>query len=248
MIGTPEQPWIDTDPFLNIDALKALEPDIIRGLCLSDHGVSIYGNLLEERHGDCLPWIRQLHERPDDDPDKQAYKAITDSFTGINRSRAQRLFVKLRFGAYSGGSNVSLRVENVYKNKNRSAFCVDTPNAKHFPTLMAYIKTLPFVDVGRVTFFVNDHDLVTPIHTDDYPCPHTNDFFWLRTNLEKKFFIYDPVERRKSYVTSHTAFFNEQLWHGTDPSTRMTFSLRVDGVFSPAFKQQLGIAGLRSYW
>lgn len=253
MLGSPEQPWIDTDPFIDLAALKAIELDIVKGICLSDLGMASYGPTMLDPLGrqDYLVARRQITQLPAEHPHRRLFDELEthtkhDAFA---LARATRIFAKIYYNIYSGGPSIPLRTSRLYADKNKADRCVETKNAVLFPSLFDYVHTrLPFSEVGRIVIFLNDHDLVTPIHSDDVPVKwHQNEFLWLRPNLAKKFFIYDRTSGAKHYVTSHSAFFNEQCWHGTDPSPNMTFSIRIDGFFTQAFREQLGIHHLNNY-
>jgi hypothetical protein len=67
-----------------------------------------------------------------------------------------------------------------------------------------------------------------------------NEFIWMRTNLDKQFYVLDPDSGERKYVTSHSAWFDSvNQYHGADAGTGLTFSIRVDGVFSDAFRAQI---------
>ncbi len=244
------QYWINTDQFIDIERLKSIELDIIKGICMTvphHHKIAVYGFTVLEKPN----WASVDHLLHHVYKDKYA-KTYNELWTEIKditqRMEAVKLFTKLAFGVYSGGVNVVLRRESDYTLKNHSQHCKDTVASLCFPSLMSYLDSLPFSEVGRAVIFLNDHDLGTPIHTDGFPGgKHTNDFLWLSTNLSKKFFIYDKTTCTKHYVASHSAFFNEHDWHGSDGVSEMNFSIRVDGVFTPEFKDQLGISHLTDY-
>lgn len=239
-----QQFWIDTDPFLDIQRLKDIELDIIRGICFAKHLASSVYDLdiaADKRHD----FIRSdLKKRV-----MAAEPAVQRLYAEINTAdrTTVALFCKLCFGAYAGGTSILLRHPRSYMMKNYASACFDTKNIDHFPSLMDFIRDLPFTEVGRVLIFINDHDLITHTHRDTDIFPHRHEFIWFRPNLDKRFFISNEDQTFKSYVTSYSTFFNEQDMHGTDASSKMCFSLRVDGVFTEQFRKQLGIDKLKYY-
>lgn len=253
MIGTPEHPWINVDPFIDIERLKSIELDIVKGICLSDLGIASYGPTMIDPLGrpDFLPVRRQILRLPAEHPHRMAFEELEqktkdDAFA---LARATRIFAKIYYNIYSGGPSIPLRNAYYYADKNKADRCINTKNAHLFPALLDFIYlSLPFREIGRIIIFLNDHDLVTPIHTDDTPTAyHKNEFLWLSTSLEKKFFVYDKENDTKYHITGHSAFFDEQCWHGTDPSPKMAFSIRVDGFFTDKFREQIGIQHLDNY-
>lgn len=229
------QLWINTDPFLDIQQLKSIELDIVRGICLSKHDPSLLyhpqGRYDFVLNGGLDTIISQ------DDPMRPLYEDIK----ATNSRTAMTFFAKLCYEAQGRGTSILLRRPSSFKVKNFAADCADTENIEHFESLMKFIKTMPFVEIGRIVLFVNDHEQRTHIHRDTNTRPHENEFIWFRPNLVKSFFILSQSRNIKSIVTSYSAFFNEMDLHGTEPSPTMTYSIRVDGMFTDEFRNQLEI-------
>ena len=86
---------------------------------------------------------------------------------------------------------------------------------------------------------------------DDEPRPVTahrdhlepgicHDFIWFRTNLNKPFYMLNSQTGEKLYLTSYSAWFDTvNQFHGSDAYDGLSFSMRVDGVFTDAFKAQI---------
>jgi Rieske 2Fe-2S family protein len=100
---------------------------------------------------------------------------------------------------------------------------------------------LPFREIGRCVLFgleANDH---APVHRDTEPgtkaeidhsisiCPRAN----------KRFFLMDPDRTYKTIIDSNVYWFNDMDWHGVEPDPFFRYSIRVDGVFEPAFLREL---------
>lgn len=256
MIANTGLPYLDTDSFIDIEKLKSLHGDIIYGICVSNTQPSCYSNLYDPiNFEDALSTYKKLISLDKNDPRVLAYDRIKTTITNKSFNTeelltAQRYFLHMTFGSYSGGFSVHILKEDKYQNKNLQRHCKPTGNAKHFPSLLQFIYSLPFSEIGRLQLFVNYPGAQTPIHSDNpvgTKTRHCNDMLWLRTNYDKKLFILDPKIGTKYYITSHSAFFNEQAWHGTEPSNKMVFSIRVDGVFTQDFKAKLGLDKFTSY-
>jgi Rieske 2Fe-2S family protein len=111
-----------------------------------------------------------------------------------------------------------------------------------FPETVDYIRTvLPFREIGRVVLFgleANDH---APLHRDTVPgsrdevehcitlCPRRN----------KRFYLADPGITKRLHVSTPLYWFNDMDWHGVEPDPFFRYSIRVDGVFDPAFVRDL---------
>jgi hypothetical protein len=85
-------------------------------------------------------------------------------------------------------------------------------------------------DSGRSVTAHRDHDGEELCH----------EFIWFRTNLEKPFYMLNPETGEKLYVTSHAAWFDTvNQYHGADRTGELSWSIRVDGRFSDAFRRKI---------
>lgn len=131
-------------------------------------------------------------------------------------------------------------------NKHRAEDCYWTDNAQNFPELMSVIERLPFSEIGRVMCFITEPNNQTVPHFDDSlvaPARPNDDFIYFSTlrGDHKKIYVMDPDTMNKYYPEPDKNFlwFNEMDYHGTDPCPRLTFTVRVEGVFLPEIKQQI---------
>jgi hypothetical protein len=85
-------------------------------------------------------------------------------------------------------------------------------------------------DSGRAVSAHRDHDSQELCH----------EFLWFRTNLSKPFYMLSPGTGEKSYVGSNTAWFDTvNQYHGADATGGLSFSIRVDGVFTDALRAEI---------
>jgi hypothetical protein len=131
-------------------------------------------------------------------------------------------------------------------NKSIASDCEWTENTKYFPSLMNLIEQMPFKEIGRVMFFITEPNNVTVPHFDDLPSPtprQNDDFIYFSTlkNKSKKIYVMDPDTLEKFYPEDGKNFlwFNEMDYHGTDPTDRLAFSIRVEGKFDLDIKKEL---------
>lgn len=102
-----------------------------------------------------------------------------------------------------------------------------TKEADEFPLLINFIKTLPFNAAGRILIIYDDVARPVPAHRD---------------------------HNEKKYVESYSAWFDSvNQFHGTDPYDGLSFSIRVDGVFTDEFKDEIpkpeyNLASTPSFW
>lgn len=110
--------------------------------------------------------------------------------------------------------------------------------AAEFPELMDFIATLPFEATGRMLIIYDDSGREVPAHRDHDGEDLCHEFVWMRTNLDKPFYMLDPGTGEKLYVASHSAWFDTvNQYHGADSTGGLSFSIRVDGRFADGFRR-----------
>jgi len=115
-----------------------------------------------------------------------------------------------------------------------------TPEAAEFSLLMDFISTLPFEYTGRVLLIYDNGGRSVPAHRDHESQGICHDFIWLRTNLNKPFYLLNQYTGEKLYVKGFSAWFDTvNQYHGSDAAEGLTFSVRVDGRFTEEFRQQI---------
>lgn len=160
----------------------------------------------------------------------------------------KKRFMQLYKNAYCDGEFVRLKfTRNEFLQNPFATFhdsmCEWHANSVHFPKTLAFIKSLPFSEIGRVLIFVSYHYLHSDVHYDrkDICFDGKHHFVWFNPNNQKDFFLVDD-ESRKHPITSKAAFFNTRYLHGASPAPKMTYSLRVDGQLNEEFCKKSGIA------
>lgn len=115
-----------------------------------------------------------------------------------------------------------------------------SPDAGEFPELMEFIATLPFAATARMLIMYDpDGRAVTP-HRDHDSTDLCHEFVWLRTNLDKPFYVLNPESGEKRYIGGHSAWFDTvNQYHGADATGELAWSIRVDGRFSDEFRKQM---------
>ena len=245
--GIRGQPYIDLDPYLDIERLQSMHESICAGLAKSERIVGSYGDGVEKSQGilDMFEAEVQYKALPPDHPVKRHGNLLQHD------KNALRYYLKLVWGVYSPNTSVYLRSTMGHHTKILAEACQWTRNVDHFPELLRFIHELLFESLGRIVFFI--HEQYCPIAThadirsDRRHNPHLNDFIWMRTRLDKSFFLYDTETGAKHPVHGYSAFFNDHDFHGGDPTPTTTFSIRVDGIFNQSFRKALGVDELTSY-
>ena len=142
--------------------------------------------------------------------------------------------------------NKRVEMTGVY-NKATAKDCHWTENAKHFPSLVKLIESMPFESIGRVMFFMTEANNLTVPHYDVLNDAQRaekshDDFIWLSTKPNSKgVYVMDDETLEKVYPdpAKHFVWFNEMDYHGTDAVNHFSFSIRIDGKFKPEVREAL---------
>ena len=117
-----------------------------------------------------------------------------------------------------------------------------TPEADEFAHLMHFIGSLPFSATGRILIMYDDVARAGPAHRDHVETDVCHEFIWFRTNLRKPFYMLNHETNEKRYVTSYSAWFDTvNQFHGTDACEGISFSIRVDGIFTDEFRKRIPV-------
>ncbi|MCC2978019.1 hypothetical protein LK533_15245 [Sphingomonas sp. PL-96] len=146
------------------------------------------------------------------------------------------------------------RAPENYYDLNRCALWERSEEAAEFAPLMDFIATLPFQATARMLILYDPSGRAVSAHRDHDSADLCHEFVWFRTNFAKPFYMLDPATGEKQYVRSHAAWFDTvNQFHGADATHGLSFSIRVDGIFSEAFRRSIpyperGRAATPSLW
>jgi len=249
MHGIKNLPFVDVAEYLAMDELRVMERDICIGIAKSKINAGVYGPGVvdEDRYKSVIGLLIKYIRSP-----KEEDKKIIAELNNEQRS----IFFKLYEGMYSASTVVYIRDYKdkktislaTYMKKGLAEATVLTDNAQYFPKLLEWIDKLPFDEIGRIIFFLHDHDAQLLMHRDGTQyVPHKNEFLWLNPCEKKQLYVYNENTKEKHYINTPAAFFNDLDIHGGDACSTMTWSLRIDGKFSQQFKEQLGLDKLDTY-
>jgi hypothetical protein len=249
MRGIGDKPFVDCQEHLDIQTLKDINMEICLGIAKSDIKAGVYGPGVQEseRYGNFMLMKNRLAR---EEGDQYGWNSMTHN--------QQNVFAKLYFHLYNPSTVVYLReplkgIDPImaYRKKAYAESFDWTNNVNNFPTLKGWLDNLigtVFKEYGRILFFLHEHDCQLPVHRDGIAqVPHKNEFIWINPTGIKKFYIYNEDTQERHDVSSPAIFFNDLDMHGGDTNECMTWSLRIDGVFTDEFKQKLGINNLTTY-
>ena len=127
-----------------------------------------------------------------------------------------------------------------YFDLDRTELWRPAPAAEEFSELMEFIATLPFESTGRMLIMYDDAAREVPAHRDHTSTDVCHEFIWMRTNLDKPFYMLNHRTGEKLYVESHSAWFDSvNQFHGSDAFDGLSFSIRVDGRFTEDFRKRI---------
>lgn len=235
--GLGSQPWIDLEPWLDLESLNRDRVAACLAACQPYRWTSIVGaqgNLWDQSQRELGDYAREQRQDP-----QSPYRAILDQLSP--GPLTNQFFRYVRPELVHLNDCVHLTAPSSYEHKHLADHCPKTAAALHFGFLFEWIdQQRVFEQWGRVVFWLAERGQSSALHRD-YPtddATEPDEFIWLDLTKTKQFFVSDGVT--KSPITSRAAWFNNRDWHGSEPATQLTYSLRIDGVFTDRFRKELG--------
>lgn len=201
-----------------------------------------YGEVIAAMTPEQYATFRSLAHDPESFPASRA-----DETFGEERdhplSRRQMLWLENRFGVYFPWKAYVEMIPNRYWDEKSDAEGKDfTRIAKtFFPKTIAFVKKLPFTQIGRCNLMglaPNDHGTV---HRDGVPeeKPHVDHFITLCPAGDKRLFLWDEDAKEEVLVRGRAYWFNDSDYHGVRADPFFRYSIRVDGIFRPELLRAL---------
>jgi hypothetical protein len=256
--GIGGQPYIDLDSHIDVVGFQQLHYKICRGIV--NTSVRKQGNMSEpgRLNVDLYTvkplWLalREYRALPMD----HEIRTIGREIGEMSNRDSFAEYLKLALGAYDPYEMIFLKdIDGSWETRfDEKQY---KPEIANFPELRTWMENLVttgvFTHLGRILIFRAEHDVQMMYHQDFCPpdeydyFDHRHEFIHIRPNLDKPFNIYDPETRQAVPVTSHSCFFNDQDFHSGGRVSKQTYSVRIDGVFTDEFRQQIGIGHLAYY-
>ena len=263
--GIQGRPFLDLTPHLDLAPLDAIHEEICWGLSqlepeytggsLKWMGVCAppvmedpyvdYGFALEGLDEEGFRRFVSLAENPRvfDLRKRHVYRFGDETPNPLTPAQAR--YLKLRHGVYFPWKVAYHLLENDrWEDKHEGAGKSFRAEAcRLFPRTVAFLRALPFREIGRCLIFgleANDH---APLHRDTEPgstdaVGHT---ITLCPLADKGFYLATPDLRRRLEVQARAYWFNDMDYHGVLARPWFRYSIRVDGVFLPEFCRRIGI-------
>jgi hypothetical protein len=263
LVGLFGRPYVNLDDILGTEALAAIDDEITAALALTEPGQT--GGSLKHM-GVTAPWVnddgyvdygdvierfsfaewQRLVALADDpgafDPTQWRQTRFGDETDHPLNVRQMR-FLTYRHGVYFPWKVCVHLLENDrWEDKHHGAGKSFTAFARrHLPTTLAWLRSLPFSEVGRVVVFgllPNDH---APAHRDTEPGTSLSvaQSLSICPRGDKRFYLVDPQQTEEVVVNARLYWFNDMDYHGVKADPFFRYSIRVDGMYRPSFLRDL---------
>lgn len=128
-------------------------------------------------------------------------------------------------------------IENPYK-------CKWTDESKHFPSLQRWAEQLPFEKLGPVVILLKNANMQTVRHNDKFKhnriYDHEEHFIWCDPRGSNKLWIEDENQNKISMEPGSCFYWNNHDYHGGwNPTYRVDYSIRIEGVFTKELRDRL---------
>ncbi|HET9957000.1 MAG TPA: hypothetical protein VFQ61_21035 [Polyangiaceae bacterium] len=263
LCGIWGEPYIDLTDHIDISCFERLDREISVGLC---HVETTFTGGSLKHMGVCAPWVERDpyvdygqvisqfsreeflefvalgHVPQDFDPERRGEYGFGDE-TDHPLTREQMLYLKYRYGVYFPWQICYHFLENQRWEDKHSGLNkqFDAPAREFFPKTVEFLRSLPFVEIGRAVLFGLEANHHAPAHRDSEPGKSLgvaqSISFSPRGN--KRFYVCDPEDRERRVVDSRIYWFNDMDYHGVEPDPFFRYSIRVDGVFERGFARKL---------
>jgi len=263
-------PYIDLDPYLDIEGFKKLHPEICRGFALAreyaKEGTWMSPGFKFDDMSYILNWKpiykawEEYQALSADNPIKiEGNKILPTDFSDYKQRNIFTRYLKTTLGANDPYIYYFLWTEGDWNQRNAER--QKTEESTYFPEVVNWVENLQkegIIDnIGRVIFFHCDHngkafehrdlDAKNGVMCDHQYSPHKNEFIHIRYRTKRGFYIWDPDAENKHYINCNAAFWNDQDWHGGEESKEIEYGLRIDCKFTDEFRKKLGIDHLDHY-
>ncbi len=263
LCGIFGRPYVDLEPHVDTSSFPALDREITAGLARIEPS---YTGATLKWMGVTAPWhdddgyLDAMHaiERMTRE-EWEDFVALADDPSAFDRerwrehrfgdetdhpfTRAQMQLLKVRHGVYFPWKCCVHLLENDrWEDKHHGAGKSFADEALEvFPETVAFVRSLPFREIGRVVLFgveANDH---APFHRDTEPgrALEIAQSINFDPRGTKRMVLCDDA-RDRTVVDSKIYWFNDMDWHGVEPAPYFRYSIRVDGVFEPDFVRRIG--------
>jgi hypothetical protein len=259
--GVFGRPYVALDDLFDLSALPAIHEEVCLALARMPTGYTggshrSMGIMPKACAGEALADYQEVIRALDDDG-FETFRSLADDPSAIDprRRRAtefgeerdvplsmrQMLWLKMRHGVYFPWKVYAELIPNErWEDKLDVAGKRFTRTAEaFFPKTVAFVRSLPFTQVGRCNVMgLEAHDHGT-VHRDGEPGGAPEPFLTICPVPGKRLYVYDEAADSKVVVEGRVVWFNDHDYHGVLADPFFRYSIRVDGVFTPEFQRAL---------
>ena len=235
------QLFLNFDHLVDINSLLAIKPYVSAFIAKNHHllkPTKFHGSLFKDRSLGTHDYQDQFEANPDMVADSNLREVVAD----LIRCDQFANYIVFEQDVTACTFTITSRYALDYATKHHATECVALPEDTQLAFFYEWLdRQAIFSDYGRTTLFINYPGGYSPIHTDyaDSSRPSSDEFVWIDfAPSRKKFYLLDVGTDQKIYSPGYCNWFNTNNHHGSDPAPQACYSLRVDGVFSDAFKRR----------
>ena len=260
LCGVWGRPYLDLTGLVDTAPLAAIDEEICRAL----------PHLAPAYTGGTLKWMGVVAPWQVDDGYRDAMQAVQEmspverrAFVAMNPdvppledddaplgdetdrpfNHAQCVYLKARHGVYFPWKTCVHLVENHrWEDKHSGAGKGFTEESERWlPLTVAYVRALPFREIGRAVLFGVDENDHAPFHRDSEPGRELSiaQSISIDPRGNKGLVLRDAEGGSRTEITARAYWFNDMDYHGVEPRPVFRYSIRIDGVFDPAFARKL---------
>lgn len=268
LVGLSGRPFVDLEPYVDLEALEGLDLEICLGLArvqtfvtggshksmgivpphLEDDPYADYGQVIEGMSRDERILFYSLSDTPHLlDPDAEEGYSFGEE-RDVPLSRKQVRFLEYRYGVYFPWSTyLELMPGGLWDQQSFPEGKAFTKDALvYFPRTVAFVRELPFVSIGSVKILGLSARQHGTIHRDREPSGEArgsegDTFMMLSPTGKKRLFLWDDTDKKDLVVDKRAYWFNDADYHGVHDDPFFRYSIRVDGAFAPELREELGL-------
>lgn len=261
--GIHGRPWIDLAELVDTGEFAAIDREICRGLATVEAGQTgatlkwmgvVAPWQMDDAYGDAMWAVAAMTDEEwldfaalADAPERLALEDREHLQFGDETDHpftpAQVRLLTVRHGVYFPWKTCYHLLENDrWEDKHSGAGKAFAAEAEQvFPRTVAFVRRLPFVEIGRAVIFGLEADDHAPLHRDTEPGTSLSvaQSVSFAPRRGKRLYLQNAADAAPTIVDSPVYWFNDMDYHGVLPDPYFRYSVRIDGVFTPAFARAI---------
>ena len=225
--------YIDIVKHIDIDSFDKLHPEICSGFVSAQHEIKYgYLDLYEpnkpfvnlDTYDTSLKPVWYFYDKYKTLPDAHPIKVAGTRFTTENDL--------IHYITYVYGAHNPYKIYEIYNHEINI-------ESVYFLGVINWIKDVKiFSKITSAYFLIVEGGGTSIEHCDPEFDGDTSlhEFIYVRHDLNRKFYVKNSKTDKKVYINTRAVCFNDQDYHGSDPCNQATYMLRIDGIFTDAFK------------